>query len=123
MGLFTNVEIAEKWLPDEYGGLTDWQTKDVINDPFMETLIITNSGQLIYVWFEREWETGGESFFGGHFRTTVEHRDILDFHGDMVFYTSTGDVNGNDYKFIQFKARFTDGNLEWIKEFPREAMK
>ena len=123
MGLFTYVVPPENLLPEEYRGLTDWQTKDVINDPFMETLVITESGQLIYVWSEKEWETGGESFFGGHLKTTVDHRDILDFHGDMVFYTSTGDINGDDYKFIQMKARFTGGKLEWIKEFPREAMK
>lgn len=119
MGLFTNVEVSNELMPEEYRNLTGWQTKDVV-DPFMETLVVCDNGQLVYIWYEREWEENPDSLFGGYLRQKKEHRDILSYHGDMVFYTSTGKQSDNTYKFVQLKARFTNGILNWIEEFEYE---
>jgi hypothetical protein len=90
MGLFTNVVVEGKHLP-----LTlrkcDWQTKDVV-EPTMGNLVITKSGRLHEVGY-------------------VENED-LNYHGDMNFYTI---YHG---EWIEFKARFTDGQLESLTLIP-----
>lgn len=115
MGMFTWVEPDNAVLPPEYRELKDWQTKDVI-ECALETLVISATGQLIHVWHEYETVEDASTFSGFYLRPTTEHRDILDYHGDMRFYTTTtGDRSSPDYAFIELVARFTEGKLQWIR--------
>jgi hypothetical protein len=91
MGLFTNVVVEGKHLP-----LTlrkcDWQTKDVV-EPTMDTLIITKAGRLLEQLYDKPAED-------------------LNYHGDMNFYTI------HKGEWVEFKARFTDGQLESLTLIP-----
>jgi len=62
-----------------------------------------------------EWEKCGIYQLIGSFKT-VEHPIVdLNYHGDVVFYRSFGNRDDGDYEWFEYKARFTDGNLVWIK--------
>lgn len=115
MGMFTWVNPAAKILPAEFRGLEGWQTKDVVECQ-LETLEITEDGQLIHIWHEYEVREDDEALFGFYMVPTKEHRDILGYHGDMRICTSVDDVNGPGYKFIDLRARFADGRLQWVRE-------
>ncbi len=49
----------------------------------------------------------------------VGHKDVdLDYHGDILFYASKKELGlAGDWEsgWIEFKARFTHGGLEWIR--------
>jgi DNA-directed RNA polymerase subunit RPC12/RpoP len=89
-------------MPKEYGNLTDWQTKDVV-EPSLETLIINKNGRL--------------KLHPGYPQNIYSQGVDVNFHGDMNFYTA--DKNN---KLVEMVARFTDGNLEWIKIKPNEKL-
>lgn len=110
MGMFTWVKPADEIMPEQYRGITGWQTKDVV-DCRCETLEITADGQLVHVWWEREYEENEDSIFGFFMRPTVEHRDTLDYHGDMNFYTH---INEDMNRWTEFVARFDDGKLRSV---------
>lgn len=112
MGMFTYVNPAEELLPEICRGLGGWQTKDVI-ECAMETLDITPDGKLVHVWWEREFVKDDKGILGGYFEPRIEHRDTLDYHGDMEFYTTIG--TGHD--LIELVARFAGGQLQWIREY------
>ena len=115
MGMFTWVKPDNTILPAECRNMDGWQTKDVVGC-HLNTLEITADGQLIHIWNETEWQDTPGALLGGYFAPTVEHRDVLDYHGDMVFYTSNhDDPNTPDWDLIGLKARFTEGKLQWIK--------
>lgn len=108
MGMYTDVKPANEILPERFHNLDGWQTKDVV-EPQLETLEITADGKLIHIWYEKEWVDDPGVFLGGHFKPTTEHRIALDYHGDMWFYTIR-----NNHEFIELKARFTEGRLQWV---------
>lgn len=115
MGLYTYVEPANEVLPLEYRNMDGWQTKSVI-EPRLTTLEIATDGQLFHIWYEKEWQDEPGAIFGGYYIPTVEHRDVLDYHGDMVFYTGNhSDPNAPDWDLIELRARFTDGKLQWVR--------
>lgn len=109
MGLFDNVECRYP-LPTEppefiKPGPLQYQTKDLA-DPWMRNALITEDGRL---------EVDGEEWD--------------DFHGDLEFYAgnwaSIGPEGittrgGEDYEFVTYVARFTDGRVSKITETRRE---
>lgn len=108
MGMFTWVKPANEILPEQFRNLDGWQTKDVVEQQ-LNTLEITADGKLVHIWFDKEWVDDPNAFLGGYFRPTTEHRDTLDYHGDMYFYTFDSSET-----FIELKARFTEGQLQWV---------
>ena len=113
MGLFCDVRVPQELLPDEAKSLTGWQTKDVIN-PDMSTLEITLDGELVHEWWEYE-PIENPKKWGPYFRRVARHRDRLNYHGDMVFYTgSEEDPNTLTWELIECRARFSEGRLEAI---------
>ena len=117
MGLFTEVKVHEVLMPEKYKHLSGFQTKDVIDFPTMETLEVNQDGELIYVWQEREWFEDKEyNIIGGYFKSIKEHRDKLEFHGDMIFYT----IDMKTDKMIELIARFSYGKLDYIKEYKND---
>ena len=111
MGLFSYVEVPDIFMPENRQNMKNWQTKDVIN-PFMDTLIITTAGNLIHQWHEYDYAKDPTSWFGLKSVIKSTHEDVLNYHGDMEFYT----FNDEHRNFVEMVARFTDGKLEWIKE-------
>lgn len=73
-----------------------------------------------------EWEEGGP-VFGKDFyrrcgsRRVVGHHDRdLEYHGDLVFYATKKDLGlAEEYTagLMDFRARFTEGDLQWIKSY------
>ena len=110
MGMFSEVIVPPALLPEEYRELKNWQTKDVV-DPFMETLEITNEGELIHTWWEREFVNDPNHWGGLSYKVKAEHKDVLDYHGDMVFYAFD---KPQDQELVRLRARFTSGKLESI---------
>ena len=113
MGMFTWVKPADEIMPEQHRGIDGWQTKDVV-DCQLETLEIAAEGQLVHVWWEREFEENKESILGFYMRKTVEHCDVLSYHGDMNFYTHVNDVNDDDMGWVEYVARFDDGKLRSV---------
>lgn len=86
-----------------------------------------------------EWERGGIVRFFGMLRETSARNVILDdFHGDIIFYDTVNAPNGAVFAVnfhegttavleadgtstpiepvtVYYKARFTDGQLQWIR--------
>ena len=112
MGMFSYVVVSDSFLPVEVRGMTGWQTKDVI-EPLMETLIITDDGDLFRErWGVRTYDDPS-ALFGFRTERTKQSLEKLDYHGDMVFYTSNDDPNV-DPRLIECLARFDDGKLRGI---------
>ena len=93
MGMFDRIkcefEIAEKEIQNN-----EFQTKDL--QCFLNDYLITKEGRLLLI-------------------SNDENTD-LEFHGDLNFYTNTGKhPKDEDWQWYSFKARFTEGQLQWIK--------
>ncbi|MCA1719495.1 MAG: hypothetical protein LC781_22625 [Actinobacteria bacterium] len=112
-----------------------FQTKDLEN--YLGTYVIKD-GRLFRRIYERErvpeeehpyhgkpeWDEGGEVFGKYHYRWVgstriVGHKDVdLDYHGDVRFYASKKELGLAEDRgsgWVEFKARFTRGDLEWIR--------
>ncbi len=102
MGMFDHV-VVKSPLPDDR---PDWvkadghyfQTKDL--DSCLNTYTITKEGRLL---IRQQNGTGDKD---------------TDYHGDIVIYD--GRPFGKKVAWYEVKARFTHGNLEWIKTERRE---
>jgi len=40
------------------------------------------------------------------------------YHGDITFYTSIGSREEGNFEWFEYKARFTEGRLQWIERVP-----
>jgi hypothetical protein len=117
-----------------------FQTKDLEN--YLGTYVIKD-GRLYERTYEHEgvpdeerpyygkpeWDEGGPVFGKDFYRRSgsrkvVGHHDNdLEYHGDLVFYTTKKDLGlAEEYGtgLVTFKARFTDGALQWIRPNDRE---
>src|SRR5215210_3276802 len=71
-----------------------------------------------------EWDEGGPVFGKDFYRRSgsgkvVGHHDEdLEYHGDLVFYATKKDLGrAEEYGtgLVTFRARFTNGDLQWIR--------
>ena len=93
MGMFDRIkcdfEIAEKEIQNN-----EFQTKDL--ECFLNDYLITKEGRLLLV--------------------SDDGSTDLEFHGDLNFYANLGrHPNDKDWQWYNLKARFTEGQLQWIK--------
>ncbi len=95
MGLFDNLKCKAN-LPEGNKELQEeiFQTKSL--DCLLETYIITKNKKLVI-------------------ETKKGTKTIL-YHGDIIFYTFTGNHEDKTYKWHEFIARFTNGKLQYIKK-------
>lgn len=127
MGMFDYVK-CECPLPE---GVPEWvkpdiefQTKDTPAQ-YMEIYVITAEGRLIHqsvkyetvpenerpYWGKPEWKSDFMKA-AGCVRSVPTGDVDTQFHGDLSFGCSS---NSAPYKFCDFVARFTNGQLEYIK--------
>jgi len=93
MGMFDRIkcdfEIAEKEIQNN-----EFQTKDLACN--LDDLLITKEGRLLLI--------------------SADGNTDLEFHGDFNFYTNIGKhPKDKDWQWYSLKARFTEGQLQWIK--------
>ena len=101
-----------------------FQTKDF--DCQMLTYRITKEGRLIKevyeyektpeeerpFWGTEKWDKGEFYRLCGSMRPKQDTPPIdINFHGDVNFYTS----HGLEGEWFEFAARFTDGELQWVR--------
>jgi hypothetical protein len=76
-----------------------------------------------------EWDEGGPVFGKDFYRRSgsrrvVSYRDEdLEYHGDLIFYTTKKDLGlAGEYGtgLVTFRARFTEGDLQWIRPYDRK---
>jgi hypothetical protein len=79
----------------------------------MDSFTITRGGRLIH--HMRQWQMapGPRSGSAVPLMKAVPDGDVdADFHGDIRF----GNLDADDH-YVEYVARFTNGNLEWIKPY------
>lgn len=138
MGMFDHVDVSG--VKDKLGhkfskkDLKDFQTKDFENQ--MHIYIITKEGRLMYQDFDYESVPEEERpFYGkkewknplgkmcGCIKGIPKPLKDMDFHGVFNFYTGIRDVNSKKkgaWKWYEYNAKFTDGNLVSIEEVKSE---
>lgn len=127
MGMFDEI-ICDYPLPDnppEWIRKAVFQTKDFEN--LLDTYVITDTGRLIRHCKEYETVEDKSHPFGFYLHPVKEWEEDTEYHGDLVFYT--GNVTSRDKDgtctvrqgtgdqplFVEYKARFTEGQLQWIR--------
>lgn len=115
-------DTAPKWINET----TLWQTKDT-DAQYMEYYTITKEGRLIHHsviyenvpenerpnWGKPEWETSKISQLLGCIRSVPIGDVDTNYHGDLHIGAMT---EKQPYEFYDLIIRFTNGNVEWIKE-------
>jgi hypothetical protein len=115
MGMFDEI-TCEYPLP-ETGyrvpfGHSGFQTKDL--DNLMDRYTVSVDGRLIRHEVEYSWVEGEPGVSRGHLEKVDETPVDVEYHGDISFYDTF--VVADGYRvWIQFKARFTEGNVSWIR--------
>jgi len=124
MGMFDELR-CEFPLPDPIVQDEIFQTKDL--ERLLDRYTITSDGRLILhqVRYEEvpekerpyygtpEWKRGGLIQFLGSLRPVPVGAVEIPFHGDIVFYTFL--ENRPEKEWFEYRARFTDGRLQWIR--------
>ncbi len=124
MGMFDEI-LCEYPLPDEVVQGEIFQTKSF--ECLLDRYTITRNGRLIL--HQVRYETVPEEerpFYGKPEWETKPFVRSLDcmrsvpigdvevsYHEDIIFYTSIGD--GPEHQWFEYRARFTEGRLQWIK--------
>lgn len=116
MGMFDEI-IVEYPLPDglKFEGVR-FQTKDM--DNFLELYEITNDGRFCRVVMEMDDDKTSPNGIG--YMVPTGELDDTNYHGDIVFYHSVGSYSNNSFIWYEYVARFTNGQLEWIKRVSPE---
>ena len=131
MGMFDEVKVLYP-LPDPEVQGHAFQTKDL--DCMMDDYTITNEGRLIHHTYQTEEVPEEErEYYGtpewnerpfvrlfGMIRRVPTGDVDTEYHGDIHLYTHTGDWNNDRASVVEYdyKARFTEGQLQWIKRVP-----
>lgn len=127
MGMFDRIK-CEYSLPDPLVQDEIFQTKSL--DCLLDDYTITSDGRLILheVRYEPvpaeerpfhgtdEWDKNPFLQLIGSLRSVPLGDTPLPYHGDIVFYTSL-DADGREW--FEYKARFTEGALQWIRRVER----
>ena len=95
MGMFDTI-YCEYPLPEAAHQTLDFQTKNL--ECALDTYTITSDGRLVR-----------HARRGGLWKTPEDHDVEWPLHGDIRFYTS------KDKVWIEYVARFTHGQVEWIR--------
>lgn len=122
MGMFDYIR-CEVPLPDGFEG--ELQTKD-FGDSAMVTHIITKDGRLLTDNGPDEWVPEAERRYPnakpgtfesmcGILRHIPKHEDA-NFHGIVNFYGSEGRSEDGTYRWHEYNAKFTDGQLVGIEK-------
>lgn len=98
MGMFDTLK-CEYPLPEKEVQKDSFQTKSL--DRLLDNYTITKDGKLI-LHRRRHYEAAAQKI-------------VVDFHGNLRFYTSKGAREENNFEWFEYVARFTEGNLQWIK--------
>lgn len=114
MGMFDYVTCKAP-LPRASMQHREFQTQSLEN--FMYSYIITEDGRLMLEL--REMVENAESPLGFYLEKTGELEDT-EYHGDIVFCDFEREHDSFS-DLIEFRARFTDGQLQWIKELPQRS--
>ena len=110
-------------LPDDHMQDHLFQTKS-LPAMFLDTYVITRAGRLVHQAYRMEevpeeerpfygkpeWDDGWLSRFAGSLRRIPLGDVDLEWHGDVRFYESA-----DDGTWYEYRARFTDGQLESIQ--------
>ena len=126
MGMYDDLK-CEYPLPDKEVQKETFQTKDF--DCQMEEYLITEEGKLVHhtVRYETvpdeereyygtpEWDEKPFVRSFGCMRSIPTGDVEIPFHGDLLFYTYTGDFNKGTDIWYEYEARFTEGQLTKIK--------
>ena len=123
MGMFDEIR-CEYPIPDAEVQDALFQTKDF--DCQLHLYTITKEGRLIHhdghlelvseeerpYYGKPEWE---KPLFklAGSMRFVPDGDVDTNYHGDVIFYTSAG--KRPNYEWYEYQARFTEGQLQWIK--------
>lgn len=117
MGMYDNIRCKHPLpgTPPAFAARCLWQTKDLDCD--LSTYEITEDGRLLLV----------ETLFGDFLPEPVE---VSDVHQDLRFYNSNLRAqdadgtkytdDGSDYESVDYRARFSNGKLDYIVEEGRE---
>ena len=116
MGMFDELK-CEYLLPDPIVQNETFQTKSL--DRALDNYTITRDGRLILHPARYELESEEEQLPGPDVSEMPQaipegDAEIL-YHGDIYFYTSLGTPGDDDYEWFEYKARFTEGRLQWIQ--------
>lgn len=107
MSLFDELKVEYPLAEREVQGHL-FQTKDL--ECSMSTYTITKEGRLIH---HRRFDDWGVA------RTKDMDVDT-EYHGDISFGTHTGSYNDGTQVVYEYVARFTEGQLQWIKRYTPE---
>jgi len=132
MGMFDYVK-CEYPLPDSRLQDQVFQTKDF--ESALDTFRITAGGRLICekVHYELvpeaerpyygtpEWDEQKWVRLIGFLKAVPMGDEDTCYHGDVVFYTFLGERGQENYEWVEFRARFTHGQLEWIRRVSKGA--
>ena len=131
MGMFDELK-CEYPLPDAAIQEETFQTKSL--NRMIDRYTITQEGRLILykVRYEvvpeeereyygtPEWDEKPFVRIFGMLRTIPVGDVEIPYHGDIAFYTSTGSREEGDLEWFEYRARFTEGRLQWIRRVPKQ---
>ena len=131
MGLFDELK-CEYPLPDAVVQEETFQTKSL--NRTMDRYTISQEGRLILhkVRYEvvpeeereyygtPDWDEKPFVQIFGMLRSIPVGDVEIPYHGDIAFYTSTGSRGVGDFEWFEYRARFTEGRLQWIKRVPKQ---
>ena len=123
MGLFDHISVKYK-LPDPEAQDLEFQSKDT-ESQFLDQYEITEQGRLMYLAHETETVPEEERpYFNdpkfqespllkmcGMIRRINERWEDTNFHGFIRFYAGIGKHGTDGYKWFEYTAKFTDGNI------------
>lgn len=142
MGMFDDITVKYP-LPDTEAQGLSFQTRSL--DNLMDHYIITEDGRLIKEHWDYENTPEEEkpfpndanplkALFGSMRRVEGSYRRIdMEYHGDVIFYGDEyhedppvlnpipgeeGGHRGPSGEWYEYRARFSDGKLSWIRRIP-----
>lgn len=97
--------------------VTEWQTKDCQDAPYLEYFKITDTGELWHECKEYKVVQTDSSLLGFFIEPTLtEWRPCSDFNGEVVFYGHERENNKDNYDaWWEYSAFFRDGKLVDLK--------
>lgn len=105
MGLFTYIEIPDKFLPKEFKGMNKWHTKDIVV-PIMGTIKILKDGKMRYSFKTTHLGGDGEKTY----KERLSYADCI----AKIVCDNGEDVNSKRWKIFRLKLEIVDGILQKV---------